>query len=312
MNNIKLQNLRFFIAVYEERSISGAARKVHATQSGVSVQLRDLEDQLGLSLFERVSTGVTPTKAGDRTYRRALAILREVGRLGEDAAAASDHLTGEVRVGIMPTFARAILAPVLSAFCKANPLVDVRVTEGYSAFLTQMVLAGDLDIAVVPDGVVPGGLRSTFLDNDLELLASRRPLDGIEGAVDLSKIPPLSLVLPGPDNARRAKIDQQLGNLSGVVHSILELDSMMTTLDIVRRGEWCSILPGCLCLPDLDDPDIHLYPIERPRMTVDYLLIEPAARAASVATQRFTEGLADEIRRACEVCRAHFGRGQVL
>ena len=85
---------------------------------------------------------------------------------------------------------------------------------------------------------------------------------------------------------------------------------MMTTLDIVRRGEWSSILPGCLCLPDLDDPDINFYPIERPKLTVDYLLIEPAAKAASVATSRFTEGLADEIRRACEVCRTHFGKGR--
>jgi LysR family nitrogen assimilation transcriptional regulator len=312
LNNIKLQNLRFFIAVYEERSISAAARKVHATQSGVSVQVRDLEDQLGLSLFERVSTGVTPTKAGDQIYRRAIRILREVGRLGEDVSALSDHLTGEVRVGVMPTFARAILAPVLSSFCQANPLVEVRVTEGYSAFLIQMVLAGDLDLAVVPDGVIPGGLRSTFLDTDLELLVSRQSFDGVEGAVDLANMPPLSLVLPGPSNARRAKIDQQLGNLSGVVHSILEMDSMMTTLDIVRRGEWCSILPGCLCLPDLNNPELHLYPIERPKMTVDYLLIEPAAMAASVATRQFTESLTDEIRRACEVCRIHFGQGGSL
>ncbi len=312
MNNIKLQNLRFFIAVYEERSISAAARKVHATQSGVSVQVRDLEDQLGLSLFERVSTGVTPTRAGDQIYRRAIRILREVGRLDEDVSALSDHLTGEVRVGVMPTFARAILAPVLSSFCEANPLVEVKITEGYSDFLTQMVLAGDLDLAVVPNGVIPGGLRSTFLDTDLELLVSRQSFEGVEGAVDLANIPPLSLVLPGPSNARRAKIDQQLGNLSGVVHSILEMDSMMTTLDIVRRGEWCSILPGCLCLPDLNDPDIHLYPIESPKMTVDYLLIEPTAMAASVATQRFVEGLTDEIRRACDVCRVHFGQGGSL
>ncbi|MBL4768641.1 MAG: LysR family transcriptional regulator [Rhodobacteraceae bacterium] len=310
MNNIKLQNLRFFVAVYEERSISAAARKVHATQSGVSVQVRDLEDQLGLSLFDRVSTGVTPTKAGDQIYRRAISILREVGRLGEDVSDMSDHLTGEVRVGIMPTFARSILAPVLSKFCLANPFVEVRATEGYSAFLIQKVLAGELDVAVVPDGVFPGGLRSTFLDRDLELLVSRQPLEGVEGAVDLANVPPLSLVLPGPINARRANIDQQLGNSTGVVHNILEMDSMMATLDIVRRGEWSSILPGCLCHPDLNDPDIHLYPIEHPKLTVDYLLIEPAAKVASTATRQFTEQLAEEIRRVCELCRNHFDKGQ--
>lgn len=307
MNGVKLQNLRFFVAVYDERSISAAARKVHATQSGVSVQVRDLEDQLDLVLFERTSTGVSPTKAGDAVYRRAVKILREVARLAEDVTAHSDRLTGEVRVGIMPTFARAILAPVLAAFTGANPLVDIKVTEGYSALLTRMVLAGELDFAIVPDGAVPQGLRCSFLDTDLELLVSRAPLAGLSGAVDLAKAPPLRLALPGPGNARRGKIDQHLKNFSDVVQSILEMDSMMTTLDIVRRGEWCSILPGCLCLPDLDDRAMHHYPVVRPPMTVDYLLIEPATSAAPVAVQQFAQALSDEIRRACAVCRAHFG-----
>ena len=199
-------------------------------------------------------------------------------------------------------------APVMAAFTKANPLVVVTVTEGYSALLTQMVLSGELDMAVVPDGSVHDGLKSTFLDTDLEILASSHPLPGVKGSVDLAKIEALNLVLPGPGNARRAKIDQVLKSVSPVGHSILEMDSMMTTLDIIKRGEFCSILPGCLCVPDLDDPDVHLYPIDRPKLTVYYLLIEPASRAESAAVRQFTERLSDEIRRSCEICRTHFRR----
>ena len=307
MNGIKLQGLRCFVAVYEESSISAAARKIHATQSGVSVQLSELEKQLGQPLFERVSTGVKPTKAGGKIYRRAIRILREVSGLDEDIAALSDSLTGSVRVGIMPTFARSILAPVLTDFSKANPLVDVMVTEGYSGLLTRMVLAGDLDFAVVPDGILPDGISCTLLDTDLELLASSRPLEGVSGVVDIAEVTSLRLVLPGPANARRARIDQHLKNVSGVAHDILELDSMMATLDLVRRGQRIAILPGCLCLADLDDPNLTLYPIESPRMTVDYLLIEPAAKTMSAAVQHFAEALTNEIRRSCETCRRHFG-----
>lgn len=307
MNSIKLQGLRCFVAVYEEGSISAAARKVHATQSGLSVQVSDLEKQLGQPLFERISSGVKPTKVGDQIYRRAIRILREVSGLSEDVAGLSESLTGTVRVGIMPTFARSILAPVLTGFSETNPLVGVTVTEGYSALLTRMVLTGDLDFAVVPDGILPDGLASTLLDTDLELLASSRPLEGVTDVVDMAKIHQLRLVLPGPANARRAKIDQQLKNISGIDHDILELDSMMATLDLVRRGERIAILPGCLCLADLDDPTITLYPILRPRMTVDYLLIEPAAKTMSAAVQHFAESLAHEIRLSCETCRSHFG-----
>lgn len=307
MTHVKLQNLRFFVAVYEEGSISAAARKVHATQSGVSVQVRDLEDHLGVVLFERISTGVAPTTAGDQIYRRAVRILREVGLLEEDVTAQSDDLTGEVRVGIMPTFARAILAPVLATFSDSNPHVDVKVTEGYSALLTRMVLMGELDFAIVPDGDLPKGLRCTFLDTDLELLVSHRPIEGVEGVVDLAAIPPLRLILPGPGNARRAKIDQRLRNIPEVVHRILEMDSMMTTLGMMRRGDWSSILPGCLCLPDMDDPEINLYPVMRPLMTVDYLMIEPSTQPQSAAVRLFAETLSAEIRSSCEHCRLHFG-----
>ena len=307
MTHVKLQNLRFFVAVYEEGSISAAARKVNATQSGVSVQVRDLEDHLGVVLFERISTGVAPTTAGDQIYRRAVGILREVGLLEEDVTAQSDDLTGEVRVGIMPTFARGILAPVLAAFSESNPHVDVTVTEGYSALLTRMVLMGELDFAIVPDGDLPKGLRCTFLDTDLEILVSHRPIECTDSVVDLAAIPPLRLVLPGPGNARRAKIDQRLRNAPEVVHRILEMDSMMTTLGMVRRGDWSSILPGCLCLPDMGDPDMNLYPITRPVMTVDYLLIEPATNPQTAAVRVFAEKLSAEIRASCEKCRVHFG-----
>ena len=306
MKKIKLQHLRFFVAVYEQRSITAAAEKVHATQSGVSVQIRDLEEILGLSLFERSSSGVAPTKAGEQVYQRVAVILREVGKLEEDVSAHSKYLSGEVRIGIMPTFARAILAPVLTRFLNANPLVEVKVTEGYSAALTAMVKAGELDLAVVPGGDMGHGLRTTFLETDLEILVSHGPLEGVSGAADLSTIPSVKLALPGPDNARRAKIDQHLDVFSAAVHSILELDSMMTTLDIIRLGEWSSILPGCLCLPDLDNPNVHLHPIIRPKMTVDYLMIEPATKEASIVVQMFADELIEEIRRCCETVRAHF------
>lgn len=307
MNAIKLSNLRSFVAIYEEGSISGAARRLNATQSGISVQLRDLENNLGVALFDRQHSGVLPTQLAERIYRRAIKVLNEVNQLGDDIQGAKDVVTGEVRAGIMPTMARAIFGPVVVEFSRKHPLVDVRVTEGYSGFLTDMVRAGELDFAVVPDGDLPVGVQSTLLDTDLEILASYRPLAKAGEAIDLSKINPLRLVLPGPRNARRAKIDRALRNAASGKVSVMELDSMMATLDIIQRGDFCSILPGCLCLPDIGSSDVHLYPITKPPMTLDYLLIEPAVKDDSAAIRRFVDDLSLEIRRACRSCREHFG-----
>ncbi|MGI9402847.1 MAG: LysR family transcriptional regulator [Rhizobiaceae bacterium] len=307
MKHVKLQHLRFFVAIYEERSITAAAKRVHATQSGVSMQLRYLEDILGVKLFERASTGVIPTKAGDRIYWRAARILLELGGLERDVEAQTGKLHGIVRVGIMPTFARSILAPVLERFSRENEYVEVKVTEGYSSFLTQQVIEGILDFAVVPNAVMPDGLRSSFLDTDLEIFATAIDTDRKHlEPVALSDLEPLKLALPGQENARRPKIDAYLSQYNVPVHSVMELDSMMATLDIVSKGEWVSILPGCTCLPDIEDLRIKLHPITKPKMTVDYVLIEPATKSTSVITQMFIDELADEIRSGCEMGRAKF------
>lgn len=132
MKNIKTQQLRYLVAVYDEGSITAAAHRVNATQSGVSMQIREIEDRLGVALFERTSAGVVPTKIGDIVYRRAIRVLREIDELEQDVLATREQLEGRVRAGIMPTFARSVLAPTLIGFGEQHPLIDVQVIEGYS------------------------------------------------------------------------------------------------------------------------------------------------------------------------------------
>ena len=307
MMKVKLQHLRFFVAVYEERSITAAAKRVNATQSGVSIQIRDFEAILGLKLFERTSSGVVPTKAGNQIFRRASRVLLEVGGLEEDVALHSGKLLGTVRAGIMPTFARSVLGPVLTRFAQENPLVDVKVTEGYSLMLTEMVVHGELDFAVVPGGGVPVGARSTYIDTDMEVLVMRRQSDHSESKIiDLASAPPLKLLLPGPGNARRSKIDDYLVDFCSSKHVVMELDSMLTTLDMIGKGEWSSVLPGALCIRDIHNPEVSLHPIVDPTLTVEYLLIEPASKASSAVVRLFAQTLSDEISLACRNCRDHF------
>ena len=77
---MKVQQLRFFVAVYEEGSFSAGAIRVNATQSGLSMHVRQLEDRYGVALLNRSSTGVTPTEAGRTFYGRAIEVLNAVSR----------------------------------------------------------------------------------------------------------------------------------------------------------------------------------------------------------------------------------------
>ncbi|MGI9499757.1 MAG: LysR family transcriptional regulator, partial [Geminicoccaceae bacterium] len=147
---MKLQQLRFFTAVYEEGSFSAGAARVNATQSGLSMQVRELEERFGVTLLTRSSTGVQPTEAGRRFYAQAVKVLRASTEAEEILKRAAGAVSGHVRVGLMPTFTRAVLAPALLRFTRSHELVRLSVLEAYSSHLCAEVARGAIDFAVVP------------------------------------------------------------------------------------------------------------------------------------------------------------------
>ena len=307
---VNLRQLRFLVAIHEERSFTAAARRVNATQSGLSMQIKELEERLGLRLFERSSTGVTPTSAGERLYRRATRILREVSAIENDVQMLSGQVSGRVQVGMMPTIARAVLAPVLERFARHHPHVEIKVTEAYSAVLCEEVTNGNLDMAVVPAGKLVPGLRAEHLATDVEVFVTSTETGRSHlQPVDLSQCSPLKLALPGPGNARRERIDTYLETYGVPIDTVMELDTMMATLDLVARSDWTTILPGCLCLPDIDRPSRLLHPISNPPLLVDYVFIEPASQSKTQAAELFATEIMRAIREACAFCQSKFGDG---
>src|SRR5690348_6641897 len=132
---LNVRQLRAFVGVYEEGSFSKAARRLNATQSGLSMQNQSLEQQVGLTLFERSPRGVTPTFAGRRLYELALGVLRRLDEVDAEIRVLSSGVSGDIRIGLMPTFTRGVLAPALAGFLAEYPKVRVSVVEAYSAAL---------------------------------------------------------------------------------------------------------------------------------------------------------------------------------
>jgi LysR family tcuABC transcriptional regulator len=164
--------IRTVIAVCEEGSFTRAAQRENATQSGISQHVAAVERALKVKLFERTTGGVTPTPAGMRYYKRCVEAVGTLEHAAEEARSRAGEVSGELRIGLMPTFTRAVLAPVLDDFVPRCPEVRLHIVEGYSALLTEMVLDDVLDFAVVPayEGTV--GLKSRLLVRDREMLIS--------------------------------------------------------------------------------------------------------------------------------------------
>jgi LysR family nitrogen assimilation transcriptional regulator len=285
-----LRDIRLFVAAYEERSFTAAAAREHATQSGVSQHIRKLEDALGVKLFSRNKSEVTPTPAGDSFYQRCLDVLRSHELATRTAKGYATGLTGEIVVGLMPTMTRCALAPALSAFVDTHPNTLVRIIEGYSAALTQQVRAGELDFAIVPAFSGMPGLKSRLFLRTPEVLVSgpSAPFEHMARAC-LASIGALKLVLPSKANTRRSLIETYCASNGVIIARILELDAMLGTLDFVARTDWMTILPGIMMAVDDPGGQLKVNPIHRPEFTLDLVLIEPSRRPMSDAASAFLE-----------------------
>jgi LysR family nitrogen assimilation transcriptional regulator len=296
MTNIALRQVRAVIAVCEEGSFTRAAERENATQSGISQHVASVERALGVRLFERSARGIVPTPAGLRYYKSC---VEAVGRL-EDANEAARRLgglvAGDLRIGLMPTFTRAVLAPTLDDFVPRYPDVRLHVFEGYSGVLTDMVLADELDFAVVPAFEGRVGLKPRLLVRDREMLLSgaKRGLKPL-APVRLADCAPLKIVVPGPDNVRRRNLETYFQTHGVEIAALLEMDAMIGTLEFVARSDWVTVLPSLISVNDIGKGDLVVNPIADPPLHAEFVVIQPARRTLSVPARLFLERFDAEV-----------------
>ncbi len=149
--------LRTFCTVAEQGNVTQAAAVLSRTQSAVSVKIRQLEDQLSVSLFNRLSRGVELTDEGQRLLPIAKKALREIDRVGD---LFSDPLKGRIRIGIPDDYNEMILEQVLADFCRRHQLLEVFVQSGCTAAYPDAIDRGDLDLAIYSG--VPGRAKQAF------------------------------------------------------------------------------------------------------------------------------------------------------
>jgi LysR family transcriptional regulator, nitrogen assimilation regulatory protein len=296
MQNIPLRQVQAVIAVCEEGSFTRAAERENATQSGISQHVAAVERKLGVRLFERASGRVVPTPAGLRYYKSCVDAVGALEKAIEQVRAVAGQVSGELRIGLMPTFTRAVLAPVLDDFVPRCPEVRLHIVEGYSGLLTKMVLDDELDFAVVPafEGTI--GLKSRLLVRDREMLLSG-PRAGFKALspVRLADCKSLKIVLPGPDNIRRRNLEVYFQTHGVEIETRLEMDAMIATLEFVARSDWVTILPSVISVNDILHGELIVNPLVGPELHAEFVVIEPTRRTLSTQAHMFLQRFEREV-----------------
>src|SRR3954447_26312301 len=186
---MELRQLEYFVAVVERGSFTRGALRVLVAQSGVSAQVRRLEQELGVQLLERGPRSVTPTAAGLAVLPYARAALTAAAGVREAVDELRGLVRGHVRVGMVTAGPAVTLADMLASFHAAHPDVEITLTEHAPDALFAGVRDGSLDLAVASIGPrAPAGVETHVLidapivaavrdDHPLARRSSLRPED---------------------------------------------------------------------------------------------------------------------------------------
>jgi DNA-binding transcriptional LysR family regulator len=144
---MELRTLRAFVEVVRQGGFTQAGKKLFATQSTISKAIKQLEDEIGVSLLDRIGHRSRPTAAGEIVYQRALRMLTE----REDLIAELDELRGlkrgTLRLGLPPVGSSTLFAPLFAIYRKRYPGIDIRLVEHGSDRLEELVASGEIELA---------------------------------------------------------------------------------------------------------------------------------------------------------------------
>src|ERR1039458_9046815 len=241
---LDLRQIQYFASLYEQRSVTRAARSLNVVQPAVSMQISRMEKRLGIDLFERTARGMIPTSAGEAMYRLYLPILLDLKHANQKVMELSGKVLGKIAVGIIPSITNSVLADVLRRFSAKYPDVEIRIDEAYSGTLIDWVTTGDLDFAVVNSNRRKAGIAMHPLINEELVLVERGTSKGNLAPFPFKRLKELALVLPSRRHGIRSIVDSAADELGIQITPQIEVDALAPTLKLVSESALTTVLPG--------------------------------------------------------------------
>jgi DNA-binding transcriptional LysR family regulator len=234
--DLQLGPLRTLHAVARFGSFSRAAGHLHLTQPAVSMQVRQLEDGLGVRLLERAGRRVRPSAAGRLLLEHAERALGELTRAVERLHALHGVVAGAVRLGTGTAISMYLLPPLLSTLRTRHPSVELTVTTGTAPEITRAIAEGDLDLGVVSLPVRRRELVVTpFVTDELVAIAKRGHWRA-GGPLDAAGLGGERLILDQPGAMSRRLVDEWFRRHGGVPAPLTELGNTEAGKELVSVG----------------------------------------------------------------------------
>ncbi len=263
---ISLRQLRYLEALATHLHFRKAAEAVAVSQPALSMQIRELEEELGLTLVERRSNGIQLTPEGEEIVRRGRRILADVRDLTDYAHHSAQPLNGPLRLGIIPSIAPYLLPSVLPALQKAHPDLSLVLRETLTATLIEELQAGDLDAVIAALPIDEPALETAPLFEDRFLLAVKNdPALDERRRVSIDDIRPEELLLLEEGHCLRDQALTFCHLMTTGAPIALGATSLGTVLQMVAAGYGVTLLPELCIDVEVRDARVALLRFEDPQ-----------------------------------------------
>src|SRR5687767_6558559 len=249
LRTMTLTELRYIVAVARERHFGRAAEACFVSQPTLSVAIKKLEEELGVTLFERGPGEVSVTPAGQKIVEQAQRVLEEASRIRELAAAGKDPLAGPVRLGAIYTIGPYLLPKLIPILRKTAPAMQLLIQENFTHRLAEELTSGEVDVILVAlpfeqPGVVT---RAVYDEPFLVAVPKGHPWEGRK-RVTSEELARESLLLLGEGHCFRDQVLEICHTVRGRERSALaktlEGGSLETIRQMVAGGVGVTVLPA--------------------------------------------------------------------
>ncbi|HEY6802896.1 MAG TPA: LysR family transcriptional regulator [Pyrinomonadaceae bacterium] len=286
---MEIRQLRAFVAIAESGTFTAGAQRVHVTQAAISMQIRQLETEIGARVFVRAPRHVILTEAGEHLLRRARQMLREHDAAIDEIAELAGAERGRLRIGSASAMVLTDELPsILKELRKQHPRAEISVMSGTSETLVDQILAGELDIAFVSLPVDARGIQTERLSEDqLVAIASPRHKLAKQKTISAYTLAGERLILGERGGNTRRLIDQFFAQAGVSLRVAMELSRQAAIRRMVEEDMGVGIVPLGSVKEDVDKGRLVSWWIEGAEINWELGLAQLSGGYESPIMQKF-------------------------